>query len=250
MAERDKLVGDYPSPSPMKEEEQHPQFQNVLVPAGYQVLIVPSQGQPQHQQQAYFPPPQQYYYPPPPPYYPPPPEQTYVPSNEAIIKHSRARDLSNNALVFYILGLFTWLLYLPSLIYSFRLSNLGLVRRKGLLYALSVIELLAWVTVPAVSWIVTPHCYERSYYNNGSLVQENVCSGYWYGWTGIVAWGIAAIFIGIPRLVLSSQYERPLQPIVVSPQPVAAPHPHLYAQNVPYHNPAPSPYYHQISPDS
>jgi len=284
--------------------------QDIIVPAGYEAVLVPIQpphynNNNNHHHQLYHHHHLSQSHPSPPPMYPLPPMQPpppgfsevpiiygEAPENPFILheshpktRHDTSKSLANNALIWYILGIFTWFLIIPSIVCSMRLAFRGLVKRKGLLYICSVIELIAWLAVPATSWMTVTKCTPHPTDSYDYVSEELQCDRLWVGWITILVWEAVTLLVGIPRMVLSSQYEKYVVPSAEEypnpdgsyeisgsgypapnplycmnmpaghhhHQPDAAPTPPLYYMNMPaaQHQPdIPNPYFQPLSPDS
>jgi len=76
------------------------------------------------------------------------------------------------------------------------------IKRKGEVIALCVMELMAFAFLCSFGWVSELQC------ENSPTDPNYVCKSVWEGWIVIIFWGLFAIVFGIPRVVICWNYER------------------------------------------
>jgi len=118
-----------------------------------------------------------------------------------------ATNLAVAALVTFLVGYFTYLTYLASIIISLHMVRRGYIqKRKVEVITFSVLELVAWAFVAAFGWYYDDACY---YYNYGytSYSYTYYCYTIWWGWISLVVWGTFALAFGIPRVIFTWRHD-------------------------------------------
>jgi len=164
------------------------------MPSGF---VPPSYQYPTHDQHVYNQlPPQAYVQ------YPSPMPPAYVYSKPS----SGGDGLYVGALVTFIVGLFTFVPHLVSLILTFVMVNKGYLHggRKAAVMVMAVLELIVWLFCASFSWYFTNDC-DDDYY-------DNYCYSMYWGWIAIVIWWVVALSCGIPRVVFLKHHQPPYQP--------------------------------------
>ena len=110
-----------------------------------------------------------------------------------------AKELRVVALVCYIIGMFTFVIHVPSIAISLHMVRVGhIVKKKDEVLAFGILELIAWVFVCAFGWYYQYLvCYDYDTYGN---YYPYYCLT-WLGWIAIVVWWVFGIAFGIPRVV-------------------------------------------------
>lgn len=159
------------------------------------------------QQQAPLPPPPMM---PPAPYpYAPYPYQPQYPAYYPQQMPTEPKDgLVIGSMVTFIVGLFTFLPYLASLVMSFKMLQQGYLQgtKKALVCTFAIVELLAWALCASMSWFTTTEC--SSYYNYNYYYNQSNCYSMYWGWIFIVVWFGIGVTFGIARVVLEWNYAK------------------------------------------
>jgi len=104
-------------------------------------------------------------------------------------------------LICFIIGFFIWIAYLPSIIISFQLvvtkKQISPSRAKAVL-AFAILELIAWLFVPAFIWYSDIYCYTEINLDGYDI---EVCYDFWYGWISLIVFYTFALCFGIPRVI-------------------------------------------------
>jgi len=137
------------------------------------------------------------------------PQFTNIPPDAHYV--AKGRKLAVAALVTYIVGMFTFLPYLASLIISFHMVRKGFIRQKrDAVLAFSVLELVGWLFVCSFCWYYT----EEWTYSYGYWYLEEI----WWGWISLVVWWVFGLAFGIPRIMYIWAYEKtPLPNLAILP---------------------------------
>src|SRR2546421_405573 len=70
--------------------------------------------------------------------------------------------------------------------------------------ALSLLEIMGYSWVLVASWSTTQQCYySYSYYSYSNYT----CYTFWIGWVYMVIWWVFAIAFGIPRIILTMNFD-------------------------------------------
>jgi len=105
-----------------------------------------------------------------------------------------------------ILHLLSFVLVIPQIISIgislYMVKKSFVIKRKGEVTALSVIELIAFAFLCSFIWYYQVDCADDFFRD------ELICKKEWKGWIGIVVWGTFAIGFGIPRVLICWNYER------------------------------------------
>jgi len=101
------------------------------------------------------------------------------------------QTLATVVLATYIVGMFTFLPHIVSIITSLYMVRRGFIARTGVVITCSILELLGWVFCASFSWFfVEDYCYPGGR-----------CAYTWWGWIAIVVWFAVAISSGVPRVI-------------------------------------------------
>jgi len=123
---------------------------------------------------------------------------------------THANGLAVAMLVTFLVGYFTFVTYLASIIISLHMVRREyIVKRKAAVIAFSILELIAWAFVVSFSWYYEEYCYSYPYYNYNynSSYYYTQCYTMWWGWISFVVWGGFALAFGIPRVIFSWKHD-------------------------------------------
>jgi len=118
-------------------------------------------------------------------------------------------------LVLYIVGMVTFLPHVASVALSLHMVRYGYInKKKAIVIAFSILELIAYAFVLSFSWYFNSDCYSYYVYtgynyNNGYSTgyYSYYCSTMWWGWISLVVWFPFGIAFGIPRVLYTWRHD-------------------------------------------
>jgi len=137
--------------------------------------------------------------------------------------NKKARGLAIAALVTFLVGYFTYVCYLASVIISLHMVRKGyIVKKRSHVIAFAILELIAWAFVASFSWYYEIDCYSTNgYYSGGYEYYGNMyCYTMWWGWISLIVWGVFALAFGIPRVIFTYLYDGRQSVTAPAPAPV------------------------------
>jgi len=129
--------------------------------------------------------------------------------NPAAKSHGSHEGLATAAMVLFIVafGAGVWPCHIISIAMSLHLVNVRVIpeTRRAAVIAFSVLELVAWVFLPAFVWYFTETCVTENFGFGDYLDYETYCYEMWWGWIAIIVWYVFGLSFGIPRVVFTFQ---------------------------------------------
>jgi len=139
----------------------------------------------------------------------------YVQGGSPQVRGSHS-GLAVAAMVLFIIAFSAgiWPCHLISIAMSLHMVNVKVIpeRHRPAVIAFSVLELIAWIFLPAFVWYFTcqieyvPYYFDDRYYEDS----YEVCN--WIGWPALVVWYVFGLAFGIPRVVYTFMARRNFAP--------------------------------------